>query len=321
VARTTHAGERTDADASRQNGVTAGFWWDIEMTDPVPFTVIIPAHNEQSVIARCLQTALRGAPDNHRMQIIVAANGCSDQTVSVAKQAAPTALVLDLPQGSKTLAMNEAARHAKGFPRIFLDADVQCEYRSLAALAEELCKPGVMAASPAIAMDLSRSSFFVRAYYRVWLTQPYVLRAMVGSGCFGLSQAGFEQIGEFPPITGDDIWVHSRFTEDERRSVRYDKDGHHVTFLVSPPRRIADQIRVETRRRLGNEQVMALHPAPHFKGSNSAGDLTAALRNGATIVDVAIYAAIKLLTRLRAGWAKRRQTAIVWERDLAAREI
>ncbi len=291
------------------------------MTEPLPFTVIIPAHNEASVIARCLATALKGAPANHRMQVIVAANGCDDDTVARARKAAPEAQILDLPQGSKTLAMNEAARLAQCFPRIYLDADIQCEYASLAALAAELTKPDVMAASPALRVDLSRSSFLVRAYYRVWMTQPYVTRAMVGSGCFGLSQAGFERIGEFPPITGDDIWVHSRFPESDRRNVGHDAGGAPVWFLVSPPRRIIDQIRVETRRRLGNEQVLAKYPAPQFTGSNRAGDLRLALKGGASLIDVAIYLAVKLITRLRAEHSKRRQQTIVWERDMAAREI
>ena len=295
--------------------------WDAKMTDPVAFTVIIPAHNEERVIARCIETALRGAPEQHRMQLIIAANGCSDATVTAARRAAPEALILDLPQGSKTLAMNEAARHAHAFPRIFLDADVQWEYRSLEALAVALTQPGVMAASPALKMDLSRSGFFVRAYYRVWLTQPYVNRAMVGSGCFGLSEAGFARIGEFPAITGDDVWIHSRFPESERRSVTHDNEGGEVSFLVSPPRRILDQIRVETRRRLGNEQVLALYPSPDYQGSNTAGDLRLALSGGASVADVGIYLVIKLITRLRANWAKRRRDTIVWERDLAAREI
>lgn len=291
------------------------------MTEPVPFTVIIPAHNEELVIARCIETALRGAPRNHRMQLIVAANGCTDDTVAVTRRCAPEAFVLDLPQGSKTLAMNEAARHAKTLPRIFLDADVQCDYHSLEALAEALTRPGVMAASPALKMDLTRSSFLVRAYYRVWLTQPYVNRAMVGSGCFGLSEAAAARIGEFPPITGDDIWVHSRFPEAERRCVTHDSEGRAVSFLVSPPRRIIDQVRVETRRRLGNEQVLQLYPAPQFIRSNSAGDLRTALRQGASILDVCIYLSVKLITRVRASWARRRHETIVWERDLTAREI
>ncbi|MEL6529119.1 MAG: glycosyltransferase [Pseudomonadota bacterium] len=291
------------------------------MTHPAPFTIIIPAHNEEAVIARCLETLLTDAPDSGGAQIIVAANGCKDRTVAIAREIAPDALVLDLPQGSKTKAMNAAHAEAEHFPRIYLDADVRCTYSTLAALAEVLREPGVMAASPRIEMDLSRSSAFIKAYYRVWLTQPYVQRGMVGSGCFGISQAGYDKIGDFPPITGDDIWVHSRFRESERRNVAEDANGHPVYFTVSPPRRTIDQIRVETRRRLGNEEVLSKHPSPHYSGSNQAGDLRTALKNGASIIDVSIYLAIKLTARFRARWSRRRSDTIEWERDLAAREI
>jgi glycosyltransferase involved in cell wall biosynthesis len=291
------------------------------MSEPIAFTVIIPAHNEAAVIGRCLAALQKDAPTDGSMQVIVAANGCSDDTVSIARKAAPDATVLDLPVGSKTAAMNAANREARHFPRIYLDADVQCSYTALAAVAQGLREPGVMAAAPALRMDLSRSNWLARAYYRVWLTQPYVKNALVGSGCFGLSQAAYEQIGDFPPITGDDIWVHSRFAEAERRSIASDSEGRAVFFLVSPPRRAIDQIRVETRRRLGNEQVLRDYPSPHYAGSNRPGDLRDALREGASIIDVAIYLAIKAIVRLRVKRAKRQRNDIVWERDLAAREV
>ena len=290
-------------------------------TDPTEFTVIIPAHNEEAVIARCLETLLADRPSDSKMQVIVAANGCNDRTATIARQAAPDAIVLDLPEGSKTAAMNAANREALYFPRIYLDADVQCSYGSLLAVAKVLREPGVMAAAPALRMDLSRSNWLVSAYYRVWLTQPYVKRALVGSGCFGLSRAAYDRIGDFPAITGDDIWVYSRFPEAERRNIATDDHGRDVWFLVSPPRRAIDQIRVETRRRLGNEQVLRDHPSPHYAGSNNAGDLRDALGEGASVLDVMIYLAIKALVRLRVRLAKRKRSDIVWERDLAAREV
>lgn len=255
------------------------------------------------------------------MQVIVAANGCSDRTVAIAHEVAPQAVVLDLPVGSKTLAMNAAGREALYFPRIYLDADVQCAYPSLAALAEVLRGPGVMAASPSLRMDMSRSNFLIRAYYRVWLTQPYVKNAMVGSGCFGLSQTGYDRIGDFPPITGDDIWVHSRFPQNERRNIDKDDAGNPVYFLVSPPRKATDQIRVETRRRLGNEQIRRDYPSPHYSASNGLADLGTALRNGASPLDVVIYLAMKSLARLRTAKARKQGREIKWERDLAAREV
>lgn len=286
-----------------------------------PFTVIIPAYNEANVIERCLNTLLYGTPGPTVMQVIVAANGCSDKTAEIARQAAPTATVIELGKGSKTAAMNAANAVAKHFPRIYLDADIQCEYTSLEALAEALCRPGALAASPALRYDLSSSSALTRAYYRVWLTQPYVTRNMVGSGCFGLSKAGYDAIGDFPPITGDDIWVYSRFSEEERRSVSSNQNGEPVYFTVTPPRRIVDQIRVETRRRLGNEEVLERYPSQHHTHSNTVADLRTALKNGASLVDVGIYLGVKMLTRLRAKAIQRRTATIHWERDLGSREV
>lgn len=290
------------------------------MTEKIAFTVIIPAHNEEAVIRRCLECLLADAPADHAMDIIVAANGCSDRTVDIARKVAPQAIVLDIAEGSKTLAMNTAHKSARHFPRIYLDADVQCGYWSLAALAHVLTEPGVMAASPSLRLDLARSNALMRAYYRVWMTQPYVKRAMVGSGCYGLSSEAYERIGDFPKITGDDIWVHSRFAEHERRNIATDDHGREVFVLVSPPRRAIDQIRVETRRRLGNLEVLRDHPSPHYQGSNRASDLGAALKEGASLADIAVYLIIKLIVRLRITWMQPRNKKIVWERDLVARE-
>lgn len=290
------------------------------MTDPTEFTLIIPAHNEELVIARCLETALDGAPADCAMQVIVAANGCADRTVEIARATAPGALVLDLPTGSKPIAMNTAGEVARFFPRIYLDADVQCDFASLLALADVLRQPHVMVASPALRMDLSRSSNFIQSYYKVWLTQPYVNNRMVGSGCYGLSQAAADFLGPFPLIIGDDIWVHSRFRDEQRASVSQDANGRQVYFTVSPPRRVIDQIRVETRRRLGNRELMRLHPSPHYNGSNSAGDLKLALAGGASVLDLGIYLAIKLVARIRGEMAKLRGNHISWERDEVSRQ-
>lgn len=291
------------------------------MVEPTDFALIVPAHNEEAVIARCLETALRGAPEFGGPQVIIAANGCTDRTVEIARALVPDALVLDLPEGSKTKAMNAAHRKALCFPRLFLDADVRCDYPSLVALANVLRQPGVMAASPRLNMDLSRSNALIRSYYKVWMTQPYVTRAMVGSGCFGLSKDGYDRIGDFPPITGDDIWVHSRFREKERRNIGADETGQPVQFTVSPPRRAIDQIRVESRRRLGNEELLRRYPSPHYAGSNQAGDLKTALRHGASLFDVMVYLSIKALARIRGKWTKWRHRKIVWERDITAREF
>jgi len=288
------------------------------------FTVIIPAHNEAPVIARCLKAILADAPEPIGMEIIVAANGCNDDTADIARKTAPDARVIELPEGSKSKAMNAAKSMASHPTCLFLDADVVCSFGSLAALARALDQPGVMAASPALRMDLSRSSAFVRAYYQVWLRLPYVTDRMVGSGCFGLSSAAMDTLGEFPDIIGDDIWVRAQFDRSERQSVSQNEHGQPVFFVVSPPRTWLDQIRVESRRRVGNSLVdadLAKQPArPNERGTHTLSDLLNTLRDGASWFDLMVYAVSKLAVIGRVKWTKLRGSQNRWERDLAARE-
>ena len=291
------------------------------MAAPVPeFSVVIPAHNEEAVIGRCLETLLADAPEGNPPEIILAANGCKDRTVEIARELAPFATILDLPAGSKVIAMNEANKVARHAPRFFLDADLQCSYAALKATSDALRQPGVMAASPALDMDVSRSDFWVRAYYRVWMTQPYVTDRLVGSGVFGLSAVGLERIGEIPPTFADDTWVRTRFSYDERRNVAKDADGNPVHFTVSPPRTLRDQIKIEARRRIGSEQVLALYPSPHNTKINRPGNLGTALKNGASVLDVAIYLAMKAAALLQFRWNKLRGKTPVWVRDMGARK-
>lgn len=289
------------------------------MLETAPFTVIVPAHNEEAVIARCLKTILAGAPAG-AMQIIVAANGCTDRTVAIARETCPDALVLDLPVGSKTAAINAANREAVHFPRIYVDADVECGFSSLAALAQVLREPGVMTAAPAIRMDLSRSNFLMKAYYRAWSRQPYAKAGKGGAGCYGLSAEALASVGEFPPIIGDDIWIHTRFPDEVKRYISQDDTGRPVFSVVFPPRTAREQIRVEARRQNGNAEVRRLYPSPYFANANQGGGLSAALKSGTGPIDLLIFFAIKFAARTLASWNRKRGQGQAWARDMSTRQ-
>lgn len=290
------------------------------MAEPQAFTLIIPAHNEETVIARCLDSVRSGAPADHAMEIIIAANGCTDRTVEIAQSAAPEAIVLDLPVGSKTAAINAANSVASHFPRIYLDADVECSYSSLAALAAVLRGPDVMTAAPAIRLDLSRCNGLMKAYYRAWIRQPYAKAGKGGAGCYGLSSEALASVGEFPPIIGDDIWIHTRFPDAVKRYIAHDDQGRPVCSIVYPPRTVREQIRVEARRHNGNAEVRRLYPSPYFANANQGGGWSAALRSGTSLVDLVIFLGIKLAARLLALWNRKRGKSTAWARDLSTRQ-
>lgn len=288
------------------------------------FTVIIPAHNEGQVIERCLVTASADTVSSDVMQVIVAANGCTDNTAEIARQTGPAITVIEQEIGSKPLAMNAARSLARHPVILFLDADVQCSFQSLKAVARALREPGVMAASPSLRVDVSRSNRLVRSYYSVWMKLPYITDRLVGSGCFGLSQAALERLGEFPEIVGDDIYIRSIFSYEERRNVSEDDDGAPVSSTVSPPRTLGDQIRVEARRRTGNEQVDQLlaknQQAINHRGGNGLGNVLNTRKLGASWFDIMTYLAAKSAVIFRVKYAALRGRKPKWERDFAARE-
>ena len=290
------------------------------MAESAEFSLIIPAHNEEAVIERCLSTALAQAPSPRAMEIIVAANGCTDRTVEIARKVAPTAIVLDIVQGSKTHAINVANETANVFPRIILDADVECSFHSLSALAEALRQPAVMVAAPAIKIDLSHGDRFIRAYYRAWMKQPFAKAGKGGAGCYGLSKEALETIGEFPDIIGDDIWIHTRFPDDRKRYVRKSTRGDAVYSVVRPPSTAWDQVRVEVRRMFGNAQVKRDHPSPYFGDANPTGGLRGLLVSGAAPLDLLVFSSVKFLVRCRIRIQAWRGNDQSWVRDQSSRQ-
>jgi hypothetical protein len=259
-------------------------------------------------------------PDVHSVEVIVAANGCSDDTVRQATRAHSLVRVLDLEKGSKTAAINAANRIASVYPRIILDADVECSFQSLSALALALRDPGIMVVAPAICLNLTQANWFMKAYYRAWMKQAYAKAGRGGAGCYGLSKKALEAVGEFPDIVGDDIWIHTRFPDEQRRYVHKDAHGESVFSIVRPPRTAWNQVKVECRRMLGNAEVHQKYPSKHLSDINKGGGLRGVLKSRASLTDTAIYVAVKLLVRLRMSLLARQKAQMVWTRDHSSRQ-
>lgn len=293
----------------------------VDWVPELPFTVIIPAHNEDAVIARCLDGVRNGAPDNHAMQIIVAANGCHDRTVEIARVVAPEADIVEIARSSKTAAINAANEVARHAPRIYLDADVECDFATLSALAEALRDSGAMIAAPAVRFDLSRANAGVRAYYRVWLRQPFAKEGKGGAGCYGLSKDALGSIGPFPDIIADDTWIHTRFSDDQRRDLQKGPHEGSLSTRVHPPRTLLDLIKVEGRKQIGNRELHREYPPRFPIHSNSKGGIMTALQSGASVPDLAVFAGVKLAAKLVACWRIARGRTRSWARDASSREL
>ena len=291
------------------------------MTQQVPpFSVIIPAHNEANVIAGCLRAIYDSAPADAVPEVIVACNGCNDDTAAVARRTAPDAVVIELGEGSKPLALNAASAVASAFPRLIVDADIEADFGTLATVAENLRSPGVMAASPAAEIVTEGCDRWVQAYYRVWRRHPYGGRGTGGSGVYGLSREGYERIGAFPPIISDDGFVRASFLLSEQRRVSQSADGKPIATRVRAPKNVAELIRSEARRRSGDAQLRSTFGPPRTDEGGPAAGALALWRSGVSPPDFAIYSVIKIAGRLVYQVNRLRGRASHWHRDESTRQ-
>lgn len=208
-------------------------------------SVVIAAHNEGAVIGRCLGSLANQTGSEHGViDITVAANGCTDDTVAVAQQHGVR--VIDVDQASKAIALNAADGVACGFPRIYLDADIEVPPNALAAFARVLSSDGVLAVAPRRRVDVSHSPVLVRSYFAISSRLPAFERALFGRGLVVLSAEARARFDTFPLMVADDLFLDSLFSDEEKRTVA------EVEVVVSAPRRTGDLIRRLTRVRRGN---------------------------------------------------------------------
>ena len=71
---------------------------------PTRESAVVPAHNEQAVIARCVRSLLKRAEaEKEEIDLVVVCNGCTDGTADAARRATPKARVLEIPYRLKEL--------------------------------------------------------------------------------------------------------------------------------------------------------------------------------------------------------------------------
>src|SRR5688572_10876558 len=163
-------------------------------------SVVIPAHNEAGVIADLLR-ALREGVEPGDLEIVVACNGCTDDTAAIARDHG--AVVVEVPEASKTAALNAADAVATTFPRAYVDADVVIPGRAIVCIAKHLSRAGVLFASPPVEVDVRGRPWPVRAFFEVWQRTPYVRERQIGSGVLVFSSAGRARFDEFPDVVAD----------------------------------------------------------------------------------------------------------------------
>lgn len=105
-------------------------------------SLIVAAHDEQGVIAAKVANALALDYPSERLQLIVACDGCEDETAARAR-AAGAQLVLELPRGGKIRAQDAAVERASGEIVAFSDANALWEPGAARALVAAFADPRI----------------------------------------------------------------------------------------------------------------------------------------------------------------------------------
>ncbi|WP_125774733.1 glycosyltransferase family 2 protein [Antribacter gilvus] len=265
---------------------------------PPRASVVIPAHDEAETIGTLLGVLTAAAPGE--LEVVVACNGCTDDTARVAAGFGVT--VVEVAEASKIAALNAGDAAATVFPRVYLDADVSVTLAALRAVVAAL-RRGELAAAPLPVMDTTGCGPLVRAYFALFDRLGYVRHSVLGAGFYALSAEGRRRFGAFPDVVADDGFVYSLFTAAER----HNPPG--AMFVVRPPRTLAALWRRQVRIAYGNVELEArghsvAAPGPTWVGVVRARPWLAP----AAVVYAAVNGSAKAAARRRlrsglvAGW-------------------
>jgi glycosyltransferase involved in cell wall biosynthesis len=276
-------------------------------------SVVIPAHNESTVIDRCLSTLLAGEQLSE-VQVIVVTNGCNDDTADKARAWGVEVIERDEPSKSAALVAGDAACRAD--IRAYVDADAVFSPGTLTAAYEALRGPGARAASPQFTPDASSGDWFVRSYASVWQQWPKWQHGQIGAGLYTLSAEGRARFTTFPNLFADDLFVECLFDSHERVTLSGVPAKFHMATSIS------SLLKVEARRHRARKQLDASMASGQLAAHLSAGTtfrhaetepgwLGGLARNPRRWPALSIYVGVKSWSRFMA----RKSDGGAWVRD------
>lgn len=271
-------------------------------------SIIIAAHNEESVLGATLDDLLAGTD----AQVIVVANGCRDATAEVAK-ARTGVVVVDLAEGGKANAVNQGELAATSFPRIYLDADISVPVGTVEALVSALSSSdGALVAVPGRELFVAGRPWPVRAWAAIHGRLPVFRNGLFGRGMIALSEEGRARFDTFPLMVADDLFLDAQFSLDERAHV----DEYRVR--VDTPATTRELLNRLTRVRRGSTAMRRAADAGEVNATVRQPDRWSWLRDVVArepwlLPAGLVYVALTLIAAFRARRGS--LNALDWGRD------
>lgn len=262
-------------------------------------SVIIAAYNEEDYIGACLEAVLAQDAGAGPVEIVVAANACTDRTVEIAqgyrgqiKDRGWQLQVLDIAQAGKVNALNQGDGAASGAALIYLDADVICDPALLGQLRGALLVDAPIYATGTLQV-MRAKTWVTRCYADLWTRLPFVKGGAVGAGLFSVNRAGRTRWGAFPDIISDDTFVRLQFRGTERVEV---PARYHWPMVEG----FANLVRVRRRQDAGVDEIYRLYP--DLQDNEEKQPLTRARLLGLAArvpLGFAVYMLVHIAVRLR----------------------
>ena len=193
-------------------------------------SVLIPAYNEEKVIATTIERIL--ASDYPDLEVLVIDDGSKDRTAEVVRArfpGEPRVRLLSVPNGGKAHALNAGLAQARGAVVVALDADTQFDTSTIARLVRWFADPAVGAVAGNAKVG-NRINMITR-----WQALEYIVaqnlerRALSALGTLTVvpgavgawRRAALSQLGGFPTDT---------LAEDQDLTIAIQVAGYRVVF-------------------------------------------------------------------------------------------
>jgi GT2 family glycosyltransferase len=188
-------------------------------------SVIIPAHDAERVLARCLSSVF--ASEGVRFEVILVDDASTDGTLEIARRF-PCRIIAVRDNIMSANARNLAARHARGDLLVFFDADELMEPDTLACFVAALERhPEHHAVVGSLAADTPEPGFFSRFKNFQHHFTHQTARAegsTLDSGRMAIRRQAFADLGGFEPsFSGASI-------EDIALGYRMTRAGYRIRF-------------------------------------------------------------------------------------------
>lgn len=190
---------------------------------PPVISVVIAAHNEQADLpAKLTDLQRQDLASGVEMQVIVASDGSTDETVALASTHPLDPVVLDLPRGGKAKALNAALAAVKGDIVVFSDANSRLGPEALGVLLAPFSDPEVGGVAGRQRYGDPSQAITGESEYWAYEDRLKILESSIGSvvsATGALYAVRRDLIEEVPPDVTDDFFISTGVVAAGRRLV------------------------------------------------------------------------------------------------------